>query len=229
MASKSNSKSRTSICQELANWYIKYYAINNSNIAFLSTFALSHMDKAYVLVVGESSLKRDNHMFYLWRFKRNWDSRDELLRRIRNNTLWLSLPATINDFEGVFNYVWRTLNNPKIPQIAQLAIYDISIRLAYLHQNKNLLPKDVVYIHALPMRAFNLLIKKNIIKGVQRDTPQVSYVQLTGFFPRLNAFQIEDLLCQLGKSLRRVNNSKSSVKTADQVIDSIVRKYRLNY
>jgi chloramphenicol O-acetyltransferase len=168
-------------------------------------------------------------MFYLWRFKRNWDSRDELLRRIRNNTLWLSLPATINDFEGVFNYVWRTLNNPKIPQIAQLAIYDISIRLAYLHQNKNLLPKDVVYIHALPMRAFNLLIKNKHITGVKKNIPQVPYGQLTSYFPDLSAFQIEDLLCQLGKSLRRIKNGKSSVKAADWDIDSIVRKYRLLY
>ncbi len=223
-----NSKSKASICQELANWYINYYAANNSSSVFLGAFVSSHIDKAYVLVVGDSSLKRDNHMFYLWRFRRNWNSRDELLRRIRNNSLWISLPATINDFEGVYSYVWSTLNEPQIPQIAQLAIYDISVRLAYLHHSKNLLPKNVVYIHALPMRSFNLLIKKNIIKSVKRNMSQVPYSNLAGYFPGLSAFQIEDLLCQLGKSLRRVKSGKSSVKTADRDIDSIVRKYRLN-
>lgn len=222
-----NSQSKPSICQELANWYIKYYATNNSKSVFLGAFASSQIDKATVLVVGDTSLKRDNHMFYLWRFKKNWSSRDVLLRRIRNNSLWTSLPATINDFEGVFSYVWSTLNNPQIPQIAQLAIYDISVRLAYLQQNKNLLPKNVVYIHALPMTAFNLLIKKNQITGVNRNTPQVTYSILAGYFPGLSAFQIEDLLCQLGKSLRRVKGGKSSVKTADRDIDNIVIKYRL--
>ena len=166
-------------------------------------------------------------MYYLWRFRRNWAYRDELLRRIRSSNLWSTSLVGINTFEDLYRFVWGTLNNPKIPMISQLVIYDISVRLVYLQPNNLLMPKDIVYIHALPMTAFNLLIKKYNVKGIKRNMPQVPYSQLARYFPGLDAFQIEDLLCQLGKSLRRVKNGKSSVKEADWDIDNIIRKYRL--
>ena len=224
MASMTLPKNKDMVCQELVNWYLNYCATNSSNSVFLSAFNSTNVDKAYVLGVGDSSMKRDNHMYYLWRFRRNWNSRDELLRRIRANSLWSSLPATISDFEGIYDNVRSTLNNPKIPQIAQLAIYDISVRLAYLQSNKNLLPKKVVYIHALPMAAFNLLIKKNIVKNVKRNTYQVPYCKLASYFSGLDAFQIEDLLCQLGKSRRLVSSGYSAKKAGEQAMDQRFKK-----
>jgi len=166
-------------------------------------------------------------MYYLWRFRRNWVYRDELLQRIRSSNLWSASLVGINNFEDLYSYVWNTLNNPKIPMISQLAIYDISVRLVYLQPNNLLMPKNIVYIHALPMKAFNLLVKKNIVKGVKRNTPQVPHSKLAGYFSGLDAFQIEDLLCQLGKSIRRVKGGKTSTNPAEKNIDRIVIKYKL--
>ena len=114
---------------------------------------------------------------------------------------------------------------PNIPEIKQLAIYDIAIHVAFLQSESALMPKAVVYIHALPMSAYNWLVSKGFLKGLKKNTPQVSYKVIGPYFKGLDAFQIEDLLCQLGKSIRRVKNGKSPRNEIEEEIDCFVRKH----
>lgn len=211
--------------KELTNWYKKYHSNNNNLIRFMSLFNQPNNDKAFVMLTGEDKLKRDSHPFYLWRFNKNWSSRDEILRRIRATQLWNCNFNTFNSFEDLYDFVWNNLNNPKISQIGQLVIYDISVHLAYKEGSLRLMPKDKVYIHALPKRAFGVLVKNNIVKGIKPSVDTIPYSQMASQFKGISAAEIENLFCYTGKSIRRVKGGKAAKTTEESDIDSIVNKY----
>lgn len=215
--------------KDLAKWYKAYIASRNIKAEFLSNFSLATNDdeKAVIMLAGELRLQRDNHMRYLWRFPKNRPSKDELLRRIKALKLWGTPISHIHDFDALYLFVERKLNIPKIHQIRQLAIYDIALHLTYLNSG-NPKPKNYVYIHALPLKAFKVLQNNGILLGLKL-TSKISFSSLSPFFPGLTADEIEDLLCQLGKSIRRVGGRKAH-KTHDEAkIDAIVKTHIKNF
>lgn len=194
-------------------------------------------NKPFVLVVSKDRLFKGCHPGYLWRFRRNWQYRDELLKKISVKKIWTKKLNGIQDFEELYKQVWETLNNPKIPQIGQLVIYDIALHLAYIEHmegTKRLMPENHVYLHALPENAFGDMKKKGllppnlkIIKGtipfIQFNT--IPYNEISQCFPNLSAAEIEDLFCQIGKSIRRIKKGKVSKNQEEQEIDRILLPY----
>ena len=212
---------------ELTQWYLKDYLNNKQDDSkrILRCFLDNTNDKAMVLFIGNNHINRECHQQYLWRFPKNWSSKDELLKRIRETALWDVSFDHLDNFENLYSLVWDRLNTPRIPQIQQLVIYDIAVHLAYINEER-LLPKDVVYIHALPLKAWNTLIKNHILNGFKANIPQVQFSRLSPYFNGLSALQIEDLLCELGKSMRRVKYGRASKNNdINSKIDSIVSRY----
>lgn len=215
------------LTNDLANWYISNNVGVNDKADFISAFnGTPTNDKSLVLLIGKGKLYRGCHQGYLWRFPKNWCSRGEILKRIKCNALW-SLPLkTIRSFEDLlYRIVESKVNNPKIPQIGQLIIYDIALHLAYIEGTGRLMPKDYVYIHALPMKAWNNLVSNGFLVGFKRNSKSIPYSSLTSYFPRLNSFQIEDLLCHIGKSLRRIKKGVVPNKKSEKDIDAIIKQY----
>lgn len=212
----------------LAEWYKTYIAIRNYQDIFLSNFSQAKNDdeKAKILLTGELLLKRSNHMLYLWRFPRNRSSRDELLRRIKESKLWATPISPYKNFDALYQFVEGELNNPRIPHIGQLAIYDIALHLTYLN-NGNPKPKDYVYVHALPLKACKCLQNNGFLRELNL-TSKIPFLSLSQSFPGLTADEFEDLLCQLGKSIRRVGAKNTYIKPKEEEkakIDAVVNTY----
>lgn len=215
--------------KELTNWYKTYISSKTYTTKFLSTFSRASNDdeKAMVLLTGELTLIRGNHMWYLWRFSRNWPSRDEILRRIKNYKLWAASVHHLSNFEDLYKFVWNTLNVPSIPQIQQLVVYDVAAHLADLNGG-HLKPKDYVYLHALPLSAAKVIQNNGFMGGVIIKA-QNPIKDLSTHFPSLPAYEIEDLLCHAGKSIRRVGHHKTSRLPEEVAIDAIVSKHIKNF
>lgn len=215
--------------KELTNWYKTYISSKTYTTNFLSTFSRASNDdeKAMVLLTGELTLKRGNHMWYLWRFSRNWPSRDEILRRIKDYKLWAASVHHLSNFEDLYKFVWNTLNVSSIPQIQQLVVYDVAAHLADLNGG-HLKPKDYVYLHALPLSAAKVIQNNGFMGGVIIKA-QNPIKDLSTHFPSLPAYEIEDLLCHAGKSIRRVGHHKTSRLPEEVAIDAIVSKHIKNF
>lgn len=214
--------------KDLVNWYLKYFTKCNCKL-FLSAFNNPAYEKALVLLVGNSKLKRDCHPYYLWRFRKNWPYRDKLLKRIRTSAIWNGPFTHLTNFEDLYADVWNKLNNPRIPYISQLVIYDIARYLACIEGSGCLMPKDFVYIHALPLKALYVMKNNGFLSNLKITNGKISVSDLSPYFHSLSAEEIEDLFCQLGKSLRRVGKGKTSAKAEERAIDAIVSKHIKNF
>jgi len=210
--------------KELTKWYNKYhndYCCDD----FLRTFNNpKNMNMAFILLVGDVKLYRDCHAQYLWRFSKNHPSRDEILKRINATQLWGASISHLKTFEELYDFVRKQLNNPKIPQIDQLIIYDIALRLACI-KDREFLPKDYVYVHALPLKAWKNLVLNGIITGIRVVDGKIPYSKISSHFPGLSACEIEDLFCDLGKSMRRVKYGRTTMDSNKIAIDAIVKNH----
>lgn len=209
---------------ELTQWYLKYKGDSCYQTQFLDEYNKPKCNKPLVLLVGKNKIEKNDHQFYLWRFKRNWVSRDEILNLIKTKRLWNASITNQKTFEELYIFVGKQLKFPQISQIGQLIIYDIAIHLAYINGGTPM-PKDKVYIHALPLRAWYNLKKNGIIKDIPLIDGKAKYDSLSSYFPGLSATQIEDLLCDLGKSIRRKKKKRPSNGSIEQEIDDIVNRY----
>lgn len=228
---KTVSTAKVSLTVDLACWYKKYRTTVFCTLCsdLKKHLSIPTVDKALVLLWGDIKLARDNHMWYLWRFPKNHPSRDELLRRINSSSLWAMSFTGIANFEDLYDNVWKTINTPKITFVGQLVIYDISLHLACLEGTGRLMPKDIVYIHALPLRPYNVLISTEFLpsSSFKKNEMKIEYLRLSHYFPGLTAYEIEDLFCQLGKSMRRIIKSRSPKNIEEKEIDKIVSRYMI--
>jgi hypothetical protein len=214
---------------ELAKWYFTYFKATNFILYrgnFMAILSTPSVDKAFVMLAGEMKLSRDNHMRYLWRFPKNEPYRKKILKKIDDLKLWKISFAGFKSFEDLYDYVWDSLNNPKIPQIGQLVIYDVALHLAYIEGTNRLMPKDLVYLHALPHNAYEILLSKGVLpSSFKKSSTKIDLALLVPLFPGLTAYQIEDLFCQIGKSIRRIKNGTIPKTLAEKDIDNILKKY----
>ena len=75
------------------------------------------------------------------------------------------------------------------------------------------------------MSAWNIIIKQGILKGFKQNSGQVDHSTLSPFFIGLSAFHIEHLLCELGKSIRRVKKGTRAKLQEEIDIDDIVKRH----
>ena len=152
--------------EQLEKWYIANVRKKNNDQKWHNLDKIG-VDKSFMILTGEcniNSMLRNNHMRYLWRFNHK-ESINTIIERINISILWEKPQGIVlNNFEELYNYVLNKINTPKVKYIGQLAIYDISIHLTLLWDNPKLMPKDYVYLHALPERAYRRLVKERIIK-----------------------------------------------------------------
>ena len=210
------------------NWYITMIRPGKNLCSSPPKAPQNDDDWAWYLLAGVlygDIISPSNHAKYLWRFKRTIYSRDIILNKIKVTKLWVQ-PAgrTFTDFEELYDYVWNTLNNPKVAFIGQLIIYDISVRLAALW-DCCLLPAKKVYVHALPMKAYNELVRKNLLKGLSLNQNIIDMPDISHHFPGLTAWEIEDILCEIGKSIRRVRKGIFSNEPKRQQLDILVKSF----
>lgn len=208
-----------SLTEELANWYLTHVVREGNTYADNLRKALNNpgADKAIILLTGEEKRSRDNHVGYLWRFPKTFPYRLELLKRMTNDKLWNMSLTGFSCFEDLYNNLRERY---KMSYIGQLAIYDIAIHTIYATGNVSLLPKDFVYVHALPVQGFRFLKKHSELNNtkITIKNGKVPFSKLTKYFPGLDAVQLEDLFCYVGKSVRRVNG-KGKNKEPDNELD----------
>ena len=203
---------------QLEKWYIANIREKNDVPKWRDDFERIGIDKSFMILTGVSdlsSMPRNNHLRYLWRFNHK-DAIDTVIERINKAQLWVKpIDIVLNNFEELYKYVVDKVNTPEIKFIGQLAIYDISIHLALLWNEQNLIPKDYVYLHALPERAYRRLVKEGIIKKLSFKNGNIKTTDLRPYFPTLHAYEIEDLLCHIGKAIRELDKRGSKVTIAN--------------
>lgn len=203
---------------QLEEWYITNIRKKDNKPLWIDSFSNNDANKSFILLTGEIDLKSmslSNHLRYLWRFNYKITI-DTILKRIDDAKLW-EIPQNniLNNFEDIYNYVYKKINNPKVRYIGQLAIYDISLHLVWLWGMTHLMPKDYVYIHALPKRAHSRLVKEGIIKNLTVTNGMIKTTEFKPYFPNLNAYEIEDLLCTIGKVIRMIVRDSNKVNIAN--------------
>ena len=86
----------------------------------------------------------------------------------------------------------------------------------------DLLPKDYVYIHALPERAYRRFVKEGVIKNLIVKNGKIKTIEFRLYFPNLRADEIEDLLCWLGKSIRILEKNNMKINIAN-IVNIVVK------
>lgn len=208
---------------QLSKWYLNRIApsVKLMDMNYVSNFtkASTPADKAELLLFENKPMPRGCHQWYLKSARLASGNQAKL--QIESKKLWNGV-STVHDFEGLYNWVYNSLNT--IPYISQLTIYDIAIRIAVLKRNPILFPQKNVYIHALSYTAFRWLIKKRYIVNLGNN----SVINISLFYPvfgkSLDARMIEDLLCYIGKSLRRLKKNATSSNSIEGSLDTIVSK-----
>lgn len=213
--------------KRIEKWYITNIRGKNDVKKWLSTFYSSD-NKDLIILAGECSIKsmcRSNHVSYLWRFNYQ-ETITTILNKINDTKLWVEPTGIpINSFEELYDYVYKTINTPKIKYIGQLVVYDICIRLVLFWGHLNLMPKEYVYIHALPKRAYYRLVKEGILKKIVFTQGRIKMTDFTLYFPNLRADEIEDLLCWIGKAIRILDKGSSKISIAN-ILNEINKLYK---
>jgi hypothetical protein len=210
--------------KQIEKWYITNIRDNNNAQRWLDIFHNAGENKPFVILTGVSnqeSMSLDNHLRYLWRFNYE-EAINTILERINKAKLWEKPSISLSDFEDLYDYVYDKVNNPKVKYIGQLAIYDICIHLIWLWGEINLLPKDYVYIHALPRRVYHRLVKEGIIKKLIVKNGKIKTAEFRLYFPLLRSDEIEDLLCWLGKSIRILEKNNMKINIAN-IVNIVVK------
>ena len=210
--------------KQIEKWYITNIRENNNVQRWSDIFLNAGENKPFVILTGESgqeSMPLDNHLRYLSRFNHE-EAINTIFERINKAKLWEKPSIALNSFEDLYDYVYDKVNNPKVKYIGQLAIYDVCIHLIWLWGETDLLPKDYVYIHALPERAYRRLVKEGIIKNLIVKDGKIKISEFWPYFPNLRADEIEDLLCWLGKSIRILEKNNMKINIAN-IVNIVVK------
>lgn len=209
--------------QPFVDWYLKSY-LNHKN------GCISHRD-AFVNNINNFRKKvlsgtlsdqeivdlffKNNHFWALksfYKYKVYIPVRNEF-ERLRP---WTLILGSFQKFEDLYSWLESKLQ----PLGAtQLVIYDLSLWLSALDPSGNLLPRDNVYVHATPMKAYKMFYAKGYFKHHPKQPNDI--ILRTVFLPQLDqltAYEIEDLLCHIGKCIREIENEhkntpKPCVKT----------------
>ena len=114
---------------------------------------------------------------------------------------WTHVPGSFSDFEALYTTVSKSL---KRKYVSRLYLYDLSLWLSVLDTTGSLLPNNHVYVHATPMTAYQAFYKKGYFAYKPKGSNCV--IPKSVFLPSLSpltAYEIEDLLCHIGKCVRK--------------------------
>lgn len=209
----------------LGSWYLNTYKQDmvdfmNRIATFLNNPATLAPEKAAVLLTGSRRFYLGCHQWNLWSWNRK-------AKAVAESGLIAWQPWTLganyanNSFEDLFADVDSHI---RAPYVAQLPIYDISLRLTYCWPSlTSLKPTKWVYVHNIPLLAYRSLVAcgyltNRSIKGANH----VPYSDFAQLWPQLDAIEIEDLLCELGKEIRNYHkqqgNNIGNVLTTPQAL-----------
>ena len=172
-------------------------------------------------------MKRQCHQWYLKSFRVSYGKKAS--QNIKSAKPWTYKGANV--FEDLYSYISNLLKG--IDYVGPLTYYDIALRLAHLSGNPALLPRDYVYISSLPVNAFRMLVAKGYVNytGVITSANIIPYNQLAPYFGSLTPAQIEDLLCDVAKSIRRLKKNGGKIDArlhiSLQDLDQIVLTMKL--
>lgn len=125
--------------------------------------------------------------------------------------------SSFSNFEELYDWTYKWM---KRKYVTQLYIYDIALRFAILEPTGRLMPNQKVYLHAKPMKAYKDLHKKGYLSFAVKGR-----YAIIGLFPSvfttLTAHEIEDLLCQIEKSLERNLLRKSGTSNFEKQLDKL--------
>lgn len=131
-------------------------------------------------------------------------------------------PATLSsfsNFEVLYDWTYKWM---KRKYVTQLYIYDIALRFAILEPTGRLMPNQKVYLHAKPMKAYKDLHKKGYLSfAVKVRDAIIDRSLFPSVFTTLTAYEIEDLLCQIEKSLERNLLRKSGTSKFEKQLDKL--------
>ena len=155
--------------------------------------SLSDMDKAKVLLTGATTWYLGCHQWYLKMYP---VLMAHLLSDIVARRLWTTSLHSYSSFEDVYKDIASWL---KRKYVGQTTIYDVALRLIIARKETRLMPKNYVYVHAKPIKAYKKLVNSGLIKHKQTKWPaQISVTSLPEF-GTMEPYHIENMLCEMGK------------------------------
>lgn len=222
-------KSPPPTLQLFVNWYnkcIKPRVLDDfkSLIGIIQNPSISDYDKAVSILLGRDRKSTDDHAWYLRVF--HPATYNGLLIDLSVNKPWANIPPSATSFEDLYNWVEGAYNRQFV---GQLIIYDIALRLAVVSQNPNLMPDRLVYIHALPLAAFKWLCACGFIPSKNFQPNRTECITIfANAFGNLESYWIEDLLCHISKSMRRVCKGITPKFQCETAIDNLVHQFATN-
>lgn len=202
--------------QPMVDWYLKHNLLSgNKCVSHQDAFVCNIKNFREKVLSGTLSDQEIVDLFFknehFWALKSFWKSKvyvpvREEFERLRP---WTQIPGNYQNFEDIYSWI-----ESKIQPLGatRLVIYDLSLWLSALDSSGNLLPRDYVYVHATPMTAYKRLYTKGYVKHKPKHPNDI--IPKTAFpspFNLLTAYEIEDLLCNIGKCLKRLTQANDKL------------------
>lgn len=198
--------------QPMVDWYLKHNLLSGEKcISHRDAFVCNINHFREKVLSGTLSVHEIVDLFFnnahFWALKSFHKNNVYLPVRSEFERLrpWTTIPGSYQNFEDIYSWIESRIQ----PLGAtQLVIYDLSLWLSALDPSDNLLPRDYVYVHATPMTAYKRLYVKGFVKHKPKHPNDI--IPITAFpspFNLLTAYEIEDLLCNIGKCLKRLTQA----------------------
>lgn len=205
MAKKKTQVNNNSI-QVLLSLYRQTISTNPNSYAQAFAACKTDADKAKMLLVG-------NHQWFLSYYRKNVCQ--AILGDMARNKPWQNQLSSFNGFEQVYNWVRSWLCH--YSYIKQLTVYDVALRLIYIHNLPHLLPQNKVYIHATPLLAYKWLYAINVFNIPVRNDKPLDFSLISQQVSPLTASEAEDFLCYVGKAVDKLSKKSKSRKSLGKI------------
>ena len=166
----------------------------NNKIGVITSPSSTDIDKALGLLIGDVKWYVGCHQWYLKLYP---SVKNQMINDIIRRKLWNIPLNKYNSFEDIYKDIrkWFSRN-----YIGQVTIYDITLRLLVARNEVRLYPKDYVYVHARPAKAYKDLVAKGYIsRKLRKQNDIIPIKEFRNAFGNLESYDIEDMLCQIGK------------------------------
>ena len=164
----------------------------------------------------------ENHQWYLKVYKRCQTSVNQLVNHLINLPPWDAMINGCHSFENLYEKIVPQVG---IKYVGQLTYYDIALRMVKMYNRQDLMPAELVYLHAQPLTGYSWLYKAGYVSEKPSNT--VQYQKISADFPGLSSNEIEDVLCHFTKLLPSMQSlgktfGQLSQQEAANIIDGIL-------
>lgn len=179
-----------------------------------ATVSEDDLQEAYKLLIDDGEHQWHLNSAYI-------KSRDEALKLIIEDRLW-EKDFLSSTFDDIFQYVKNLLvkDGKRLNGITQLTWYDISLRLVTFNK-WNCFP-DKVYVHALPGYVSKRILDIHYPDKKHKTCDIISPSVFEPLFPNLEPWEVECILCDIGKAIRHFNITGNPRKSEWQKFDEEV-------